>query len=496
LLYVGYLLIATLYPFEWSSGPILSRLPEFVHRLQRGNTVFFTGDFVANILLFVPFGMIACLHFAGAKRRKGWPILVVALLGCLLSFSVEFVQFFVRNRHSSITDVISNGTGALAGAVVVASLPSAYIRRWFRAWHPRLTWPILLAIAAILALVPLAMPIVFPNWHLAQLWSGDARFHAGNNTSLTRPWYGDLHRIAIYSRALNEECARRHLSCMQKGTHVASDAAGEPIALYEFSPPQRSGLADKTGQGGDLHLEGSGRLRWRKTASGVHIRHPARLSTGRLTGSRITDKLRNSQEFSVEVWFAPRNLIQKGPALIFNLAGAEDSTNFLLGQSSRDLVFWVRTPVSGLGLSALSATTMNQPLTRKLTQAIVVFREGRLKIFVNGVLSGSLDLRRESLPGMFTKRTNGARIAYAFFYFFPFTLAWSSFLARRNVPGPRSFLSAAWVAPALAVILLLVAEILHCRQGGREFDLTFLALGVLVIFAAATAARFSSPAPR
>jgi hypothetical protein len=217
------------------------------------------------------------------------------------------------------------------------------------------------------------------------------------------------------------------------------------------------------------------------------------------SGKQISTALLKSREFSLEVWITPRNLIQRGPALILAVGGLADNSNVLLGQSTSDLVFWVRTPISGRSLTALSVTTTSHPLTRHLTHVIAVFRQGRLELVVNGVRSGTLDLRRQAMIGLPAKRANAARVAYAFLYFFPFTLFWSSWLARnavlRRASGSSSVLGPllAWL---VASFLLLVAEILQAASAGRPFDWPFLLLGIVVISVAAVVGRLSSSAPR
>jgi hypothetical protein len=176
------------------------------------------------------------------------------------------------------------------------------------------------------------------------------------------------------------------------------------------------------------------------------------------------------------------------------LASPDGSTNFLLGQSTKDLVFWVRTPVSGPGLTSLSATTTNQPLSRRLTHVIAVFRKGQLEIFVNGVRSGMLDLRHEAMIGLPAKRTHGARVAYAFFYFFPFALVWCARAGRTIAGRPLPSSLSPWL-PGLAAISLLVAgEIIQASSAERAFDVRFLWLGILVIGIANIVGRLSSPA--
>lgn len=489
-LYVGYLLMGTLYPFEFDPGPILLRLPEFTQNLQRGPSVFFTEDFLSNILLFIPFGIIVSLHFPARWRKGRWSVVATVLLACLLSSLIEFAQLFVRNRHSSLTDIVSNVLGALAGSLVIRFWPRPHGRHLASLIRLKGAWPVVLGLSLLLAWLPAAFPVVVPNWFLPGLWATDVTLNAGNNPSLTRPWYGSLHRVAIYARALDPVRAHECFVQTNEGKPVSPQADEKPLALYEFEESKAAALLDRTGGGADLHVEGTGRFRLRPNHGGLLIRHPARLSTGSGPGKQISTSLLKSREFSLEAWITPRNLIQRGPALIVDLAGLGDNTNLLLGQSTKDLVFWVRTPVSGPTLTALSVRTTNQPLTRSLTHVIAVFRDGRLELFVNGVRSGSLDLRREAMIGLPARHTDGARVAYAFFYFFPFTLFWSSLLARRRVG------KGAWLAWLAAIAFLSIGEVVQAASAERPFDRPLLLLGIAVISVAAVVARLSSPIPR
>ena len=67
-------------------------------------------EFVANIALFVPLGFLLSLVV-----RRPW---VGALLGLLLSVSVELVQLVIPDRQATIRDVLSNAIGAAIGALL------------------------------------------------------------------------------------------------------------------------------------------------------------------------------------------------------------------------------------------------------------------------------------------------------------------------------------------------------------------------------------------
>jgi hypothetical protein len=73
---------------------------------------------VENILGFAPLGFLLCAYFACARGLRQ-AILCAILTGGALSFMVEVLQFYVPQRGSGITDVITNGTGAALGALLV-----------------------------------------------------------------------------------------------------------------------------------------------------------------------------------------------------------------------------------------------------------------------------------------------------------------------------------------------------------------------------------------
>lgn len=72
----------------------------------------FYFDLVANVLLFLPFGLLGGRHLAGAKTSGPLRLLPLALL---LSCSIEFYQVYCHDRSPSPVDVASNACGAAAG---------------------------------------------------------------------------------------------------------------------------------------------------------------------------------------------------------------------------------------------------------------------------------------------------------------------------------------------------------------------------------------------
>lgn len=72
-------------------------------------------EFVANIALFVPFGMLAMTAF---RWMRVWSTTAAGLCTTLL---IEGVQMFLPTRYSTVSDLIANTLGALIGALAVVA---------------------------------------------------------------------------------------------------------------------------------------------------------------------------------------------------------------------------------------------------------------------------------------------------------------------------------------------------------------------------------------
>jgi VanZ family protein len=114
---IAVILYGSFYPFAF-------RVPEpdigAVHTLlTSGGEWGSRGDFVANILLYMPlgfFGVLALNARHGFSRR----VLLLALVGFLLSLSVELGQYYDEGRDTTIADLCSNTLGTVLGAIVGA----------------------------------------------------------------------------------------------------------------------------------------------------------------------------------------------------------------------------------------------------------------------------------------------------------------------------------------------------------------------------------------
>jgi VanZ family protein len=69
-------------------------------------------DLVANVLLFLPFGL--AFAWGGTWKRVGSAVAAALVL----SLGVELSQVFTHNRIATATDIVTNTTGALLGALL------------------------------------------------------------------------------------------------------------------------------------------------------------------------------------------------------------------------------------------------------------------------------------------------------------------------------------------------------------------------------------------
>ncbi|AOY01351.1 VanZ family protein [Jeongeupia sp. USM3] len=123
--YLLVILTISFYPFSgwrYTGEPIFAF---YTYPLPYYFTLF---DNLVNVLAYVPLGVAVGLM---ARRRwYAWPL--AALVGTLLSGSIEFVQQFLPDRVASNLDMLSNGFGASIGGLMSLVIAN---RRWQRAWQ-------------------------------------------------------------------------------------------------------------------------------------------------------------------------------------------------------------------------------------------------------------------------------------------------------------------------------------------------------------------------
>lgn len=110
------------YASKWARTELVPFYPNPGARLTGSDTI-------ANILLFIPLGFF--LHGWRKLRRNpsSRDFLGTVLLGALFSTGIEILQFFLKDRFSSVNDVMFNAVGTALGAAAAHYFYSRALQR-------------------------------------------------------------------------------------------------------------------------------------------------------------------------------------------------------------------------------------------------------------------------------------------------------------------------------------------------------------------------------
>jgi VanZ family protein len=168
---VAVIIYGSLYPFSFRTpaygiGPVRKLIESWAEAPHR-------GDFLANIMFYLPLGFFGVLATAG-RGRVFLPLGLAILTGVLLSISMELTQYYVRGRVTAADDVYANVIGTTLGGVVGGIT------------HVNFRWPLLREIASNRV----------PSMLLA-VWLGYRLFPYVPTTDLHKYWNA-LKPIVIY----------------------------------------------------------------------------------------------------------------------------------------------------------------------------------------------------------------------------------------------------------------------------------------------------------
>ncbi|MDR3323934.1 MAG: VanZ family protein, partial [Zoogloeaceae bacterium] len=107
----------SLYPFaQWRTDSV-----EPFAYLNFSWPYYWTGlDICLNVLVYMPMGFCVTLALRPCFKRQYWPVFFAALLGGLLSLSMESLQSWLPSRVASNLDLACNTLGTLIGALLAA----------------------------------------------------------------------------------------------------------------------------------------------------------------------------------------------------------------------------------------------------------------------------------------------------------------------------------------------------------------------------------------
>ncbi len=125
--FVFFAIYVTMVPFSFVFNPhfIIRRFGqiEWIPFMAKGRFAP-RSDIVANIIFFMPFGILLALRKILTEYRnlRAGEWIRILLQGASLSAFVEFLQIFTYDRESSVTDILTNTTGTLLGAFLMLAI--------------------------------------------------------------------------------------------------------------------------------------------------------------------------------------------------------------------------------------------------------------------------------------------------------------------------------------------------------------------------------------
>ncbi|MEA5519671.1 VanZ family protein [Limnoraphis robusta] len=368
-----FILFLTLFPFDFLTSVNFS-ITKLTHFFDHpSNSI----DFIGNIFLFIPFGF----GLTGWMYKKGLGktvILVLVLFTSMaVSVTIEILQIFLPSRFSTYLDIFANSLGGLLGCLGA-----------FR-WREKINSLLLIKIKSQLStkllvfffvfysvtalLVPIYLPIPLTN---LSNWDLNFPLLIGNEKTGDRSWNGYISEVWIANRSIAQEEVKLAFSTSNFNQSLEEGL----IAFYPLNNTEN--LQDATNNLPNLVWKGN--LTHVTENLGVFIDKNNSLSTVN-PATILTEKLRETSEFTISLKVATVNLQQTGPARIISLSGSPYERNFTLGQEKTDLIFRLRTPMTGDNGSNPELLIRDVFRDKNPHHIIVTYVGSRVRIYIDKV---------------------------------------------------------------------------------------------------------------
>jgi hypothetical protein len=159
-------------------------------------------------------------------------------------------------------------------------------------------------------------------------WDRGFRLALGNELTEDRPWLGELHRVAVYARALDSADVARYAKAGRQEIPV------DPVVLYDFAKPQGDIIQDVSKAGEPLHLKvkDPSAVQW-LDGGGLRVTKPTLIASSE-PAVKLVEAVKRSKAVTIEAWIKPANITQAGPARIVTVSKDPSNRNFTLGQKA------------------------------------------------------------------------------------------------------------------------------------------------------------------
>lgn len=356
------IVLTTILPFDFDLGGDISLYERIFSRFdlrlikQDART-----DLPRNVLLFIPFGFgLSCLLHR-YKQNNVTTIVATLAASIALSLIVELIQVWLPSRSPSVSDIVANSLGVLLG------LSSFYFLR---------------AILANMLIAGLIIYIIFIFLVTIYLQSGVKLSHwdpsfpliLGNELTGDRPWSGYITEVTFTNHVLTPEQIFDDLSIEDR-----NDILGDTlIASYQFTG--NDPYIDQTGNLPSLIQQGN--VINEQSEIGVLVGPDFWLMTTSPV-IKLSEKVSQTSELSIITTVATADLTQDGPARIISISTDPFQRNLTLGQSGKDLIVRLRTPITGENGINPSVAIPNVFRDVSLHRLVITYEPAILRVYVD-----------------------------------------------------------------------------------------------------------------
>ncbi len=449
--------IATLYPFNFSLPDSLSKR-ELVDSFDNNS---FFNDQVNNVLLFLPFGFGLTGFFQRRKIRLFHQIIAAIFASAALSISVELLQILVPSRTPTPADIFNNSFGGFLGLICFYICNSksfkAILQRIENSQASNSIGKITLFFTGYVILIFL---ITIP-WQAATNlsgWNPSFPLIIGNEKTADRGWEGYISELNITNQAFSQEEVKQVFAQKQNFQNLGNSL----LASYKLTG--KAPYQDISGKQPDLLWHGEAK---NQNGNGIFISPNHWLETASPVTS-LSENISRKSAFTISTKLKTTKPEQTGPARIISLSNDSFRRNFTLGQQGNDLVFRVRTPLTGANAADVKLDVPNVFTDLKTHQIVITYSKSSLKIYVDNLNN----IHTLNLLDLIPKEK---RFFYYGITFIPFGLflALLTTLARKKINFYRLLLPAGILLPSLILEGILVQE------SGKSISPKNLFLGVL-----------------
>lgn len=366
------ILVTTLYPYNFSFKEKDDGLVHYFLILELRKSSFL--DAISNILLFLPLGFVLAGCLNKRIRLEGVTSLAITtLISFGLSYTIEFLQGFLQTRVSTLVDVFSNSIGALFGFFCFHLLKcKGKIMHYTSNFVERNLLQLFLGYAALAFLISIFLSL----FTSLSNWDKTFYFLLGNERTGNRPWRGYISEIYIADRAISET----EVAYAFSGKDLFDSIRDSLVASYQLTGIGR--CRDKIGHLPDLV--------WRGEPLDVQQGEEVFLGTNHwLTtvapAEYLAERIMKSSQFSLIVTAATADTMQSGPARIVSFSADPSHRNFTLAQQDNNLVFRLRTPLTGENGTNPQPIVPNIFSTTKPHKLIITYDGSILMVYVDDV---------------------------------------------------------------------------------------------------------------